>query len=178
MFADAAVEERPPSFCILRRLHRCCRDNKNGTDSEVWFGLTQFAHLTPHEFTDIYLRPIMSTPVGANLTTGEAPTASNKAYTYPSYGDWSYGAFSSGTSTYGPGYVSPPRNQGKCGGCWAYSQVGQVVTRKIGIGGAECTWSSWRAAGAREASNRQCGVLGEPTQLPLNTCSEQKEGCF
>uniref|UniRef100_A0A3B3XAZ8 Cathepsin F n=1 Tax=Poecilia mexicana TaxID=48701 RepID=A0A3B3XAZ8_9TELE len=75
------------------------------------YGVTKFSDLTEEEFRSTYLNPLLSQWT-LHRPMKPAPTAKGPA---PSSWDWrDHGA------------VSPVKNQGMCGSCWAFSVTGNI----------------------------------------------------
>jgi len=86
----------------------------NGTAE---FGVTQFSDLTKQEFVQKFLMTNLQ-PYPQNLTQlyGEH----HHLHAYPASVDWV-------TS----GKVTPVRNQGECGSCWAHCALGEIESRML-----------------------------------------------
>uniref|UniRef100_A0A4W5NEJ1 Cathepsin F n=1 Tax=Hucho hucho TaxID=62062 RepID=A0A4W5NEJ1_9TELE len=75
------------------------------------YGVTKFSDLTEEEFRTLYLNPLLSQQ---NLQQSMKPAAMPRGPAPPSW-DWrEHGA------------VSPVKNQGMCGSCWAFSVTGNI----------------------------------------------------
>lgn len=90
----------------------------NSEDHTYKLGLNQFADLTPAEFKEKHLSSLELTPNTTQnlqgLEEGELPTATI---------DWR-----------AKGFVTPVKDQGQCGSCWAFSATAAVESA-IAIGG-------------------------------------------
>ncbi|XP_010896687.2 cathepsin F [Esox lucius] len=75
------------------------------------YGVTKFSDLTEEEFRSLYLNPLLNQQ---NLQRAMKPAAMPREPAPPSW-DWrEHGA------------VSPVKNQGMCGSCWAFSVTGNI----------------------------------------------------
>ncbi|KAL0973891.1 hypothetical protein UPYG_G00212480 [Umbra pygmaea] len=75
------------------------------------YGVTKFSDLTEDEFRSLYLNPLLTQQ---NLQRAMKPSAMPRGHAPPSW-DWrEHGA------------VSPVKNQGMCGSCWAFSVTGNI----------------------------------------------------
>merc|ERR1712168_581623 len=100
-------DERKSIFAAnLERIEKHNAEHLEGKHS-YWLGVNQFADLTNDEFVDLHTG-------FANVPTG-LETADLSYMAAPSSYDWrDHGA------------VTPVKNQGQCGSCWAFSTTGTV----------------------------------------------------
>lgn len=124
----ASPTEKLERYEIFKQnlMHIAETNRKNGS---YWLGLNQFADVAHEEFKASYLGLKRALPrAGAPQT--RTPTAfryaAAAAGSLPWSVDWRY-----------KGAVTPVKNQGKCGSCWAFSSVAaveginQIVTGKL-----------------------------------------------
>jgi len=84
----------------------------NAKQSSFTLAVNQFADLTQAEFVEMYTG--LSTPK-ITTTTTTATTTIRKAQNIPASIDWTT-----------LGAVTPIKNQGQCGSCWAFSTTGSL----------------------------------------------------
>lgn len=82
---------------------------ENARQSEYELGTTAFADLTQEEFASQYLGFVASNENAAAIDYEEGFEVPNAAFTWQ-----------------GKGVITPVKNQGSCGSCWAFSTTGTV----------------------------------------------------
>lgn len=99
---------------FLSNLERIEQMNlKNG---KTVFGLNQFSDLTPAEFKQQYLMPSFAPSHQCRWNETRYSSAS-PTFKPPDSLDW---------RNYTPAVVVPPKDQGGCGSCWAFSTVANI----------------------------------------------------
>jgi C1A family cysteine protease len=102
-------EERKAIF--MQNIDRILETNR--AQSDYWFGVTEFADMTAEEFKSVMLSGLKPESERVVLGTQGATGAE-----VPDSIDW-----------VDQGAVSPVKNQGSCGSCWAFSTVGALEGR-------------------------------------------------
>jgi len=96
----------------LRRI-----EEHNAKDLPYWFGITKFAHMTPEEFKNATFCNIKYRETAMNVTTKRESKDAFGPDELRSDIDW-----------VAQGKVTPVKNQGQCGSCWAFSTTGALET--------------------------------------------------
>ncbi|CAN1315762.1 Cysteine protease XCP1 [Linum perenne] len=108
------IEEKLTRFEIFKdNLFHIDQTNKRVTN--YWLGLNEFADLSHHEFKKMYLgllTPPTTRDINVEDEDEEDDTVNNNI---PKSVDWRK-----------KGAVTPVKNQGSCGSCWAFSTVAAV----------------------------------------------------
>jgi C1A family cysteine protease len=117
------------------------RETERGTGA---YGATQFADLTPEEFKQKHLGLDTSLKSGGNVGDALLPPADIPNVILPPEFDWRH-----------YNVVTPVKNQGSCGSCWAFSVTGNV----------EGQWAIRR------------GKLLELSEQELVDCDDLDNGC-
>ncbi|KAH7285031.1 hypothetical protein KP509_33G008600 [Ceratopteris richardii] len=113
--SDNSLDELMKRFSIFKENVKHVRSHNERSNSSYWLGLNQFADLTNQEYRALYLRePIVKkykAPARSNFSVPFTFKSNGK----PSSVDWRK-----------DGAVNPPKDQGPCGSCWAFSTVAAV----------------------------------------------------
>lgn len=107
-------EVRRERFETFKRNLRVIRRHNQRTDVTYTMGVTQFADLSAEEFKQIHLQGYKRSP-RLNLLKVQLPeeVGATEADDLPRSVDWRQ-------------YLTPVKNQGGCGSCWAFGTVEQV----------------------------------------------------
>jgi len=111
---EYATSERDDRFSAFKE-NRAWVHAQNLEGGKAWFGLNEFADLTFAEFKKIYVNGFEAQP------WGDLPKLGTHKYSgveLPASVDWVT-----------KGAVTPVKNQGQCGSCWAFSTTGSTEGR-------------------------------------------------
>jgi len=95
-----------------RNYQKIERWNELGTYGEATFALNQFSDLDPQEFRNMYASGFKSSK---SKSTVHVESSTSLRQNVPASMDWRT-----------EGAVTPVKNQGQCGSCWAFSTTGTV----------------------------------------------------
>jgi C1A family cysteine protease len=109
-----AEEDAYRRIIFLKNLEIVQKHNADHTNTYK-MGLNQFSALTDAEFESTFLNPKTRSPAKSEETTVNAVNAADV--------DWVT-----------KGMVSPVKNQGSCGSCWAFSAVGVLESWALSKG--------------------------------------------
>lgn len=98
------------NFHELETIHQSNILDNRTPDYKI--GITKFADLTPQEFHERYLNLDIS---GVEKIRAESETMTSSLTDVPEAFDWREN-----------GGVTPVKNQGSCGSCWAFSTIGNI----------------------------------------------------
>jgi len=136
-------EEHDHRFSIFKDNMEKIKKHNSNKNNTWWMGITQFADMTAEEFG---LHIHKGCYHGAKKTTSPNPFTAKDAKngTAPDAVDWT-----------SKGAVTPVKNQGSCGSCWAFSTTGAIEGR--------CQIST--------------GTLTSLSEQDLVDCSKANNGC-
>ncbi|XP_028785073.1 ervatamin-B-like [Neltuma alba] len=78
-------------------------------------GLNKFADLSPDEFRKVYLRQLPTPATNNSASAARSGHVQKKSCAPPAFVDWRQ-----------KGVVTPVKDQGQCGSCWAFGTVGAI----------------------------------------------------
>ena len=107
-----------PSFWLQHTLTRIRVIDRRNNSNDAFYGITEFADMTPDEFNQFLLRSGSALPSDTServkrlYASADLLSRRDVEPVLPLRVDWRE-----------KGIISHVRNQGKCGACWAYSTV-------------------------------------------------------
>jgi len=112
-------KEKATRFAIFANNVQRVRDLRSRYAATTKYDLTGFAHISPQEFKDMYLAKNIPQDFIFNPKTSDLFPLANSTVidALPTSFDW---------RTHSPPVVTPIKDQGKCGSCWAFSTNGNI----------------------------------------------------
>jgi hypothetical protein len=138
---EYATSERSERFSAFKE-NRAWVHEQNLEGGKAWFGLNEFADLTFAEFKKLYVNGFEAKP------WGDLPNLGTHKYSgveLPKEVDWVK-----------KGAVTPVKNQGQCGSCWAFSTTGSAEGRLFTTTGKLVSLSEQQLVDCSHNGNMGC----------------------
>jgi C1A family cysteine protease len=138
---EYATSERSERFSAFKE-NRAWVHEQNLEGGKAWFGLNEFADLTFAEFKKLYVNGFEAKP------WGDLPNLGTHKYSgveLPKEVDWVK-----------KGAVTPVKNQGQCGSCWAFSTTGSADGRLFTTTGKLVSLSEQQLVDCSHNGNMGC----------------------
>ncbi|MCO5590650.1 hypothetical protein L7F22_044623 [Adiantum nelumboides] len=111
-----SLDEIAKRFNIFKENVQYIKAHNDQKKSSYWLGLTKFADLTNEEYKAMYFKGSQSAQNQSGSSSSfSIPFKFKSNVRFPSSVDWRKS-----------GAVTPPKDQGLCGSCWAFSTVAAV----------------------------------------------------